>query len=74
MSCGTSPWRPIETAPRDGTLIDIWCDGERLPDCCWDPHGFGNTGWQQKYAEVPNFFPINGTPTHWMPRPEAPRI
>lgn len=27
-------WQDIETAPKDGTLIDLWTlHGERVPDC-----------------------------------------
>lgn len=72
-----SGWQPIETAPKDGTLIDLWVDGTRLPDCRWyaecaeweqEPH------WAQKYAETgPDCgFPVSGAPTHWMPQPEPP--
>lgn len=30
-------WQPIESAPRDGTLVDLWHkDGFRLTDTWWD--------------------------------------
>lgn len=34
------PWQPIETAPKDGTRIDLWLvdqdgDGERVTDAYW---------------------------------------
>ena len=33
-------WQPIETAPQDGTVIDLWVDygndgGQRIPDGYW---------------------------------------
>jgi hypothetical protein len=70
-------WQPIETAPKDGTLIDLWVNGERLPDCFWhapewcDPD---ERRWHQKYAETsPDCsFAVDGSPSHWMPRPVAP--
>lgn len=70
-------WQPIETAPRDGTLIDLWCNGERRPDCFWgeeweEPE---ERGWRQKYAETSraaSFSLLGGEPTHWMPLPEPP--
>lgn len=34
-----SDWQPIETAPRDGTIIDLWIvdqgGGHRLADAWW---------------------------------------
>lgn len=69
-----STWLPIETAPRDGTLIDLWVDGRRLPDCKWWTSDFEDdwSEWRQQYAEADSFFPISGDPTHWMPRPAPP--
>jgi hypothetical protein len=39
-------WQPIDSAPRDGTKVDLWVvqreartlselPGERIPDACW---------------------------------------
>ncbi len=28
-------WQPIEQAPKDGTVIDLWCNGERYTDMFW---------------------------------------
>lgn len=72
-------WQPIETAPKDGTIIDLWVDGERLPDCYWgeewqEPE---DRIWRQRYAENrANSFHVDGEPTHWMMAatgPEQPR-
>lgn len=68
-----SGWRPIETAPRDGTLIDVWCPGiGRVADVQWEPfvNDFaravtieGEPGWTH-YPNAP--------PTHWQPLPTPP--
>jgi hypothetical protein len=77
-------WQPIETAPKDGKVIDVWIDGEfprRRADVSWrEPtdselwvHG-GDT------IETPDatwhdcFGPLGKSeqPTHWMPLPERP--
>lgn len=51
-------WQPIETAPKDGTVIDLWVrfpdgTGKRVPDGFWDENGYdfgpnrcdGKPGW-----------------------------
>jgi hypothetical protein len=63
-------WRPIETAPLDGTHILVagpdgvdvgWrCDAS---DCWRRPHT----------AEYDNDFARIAAPTHWMPLPEPPK-
>lgn len=60
-------WRPIETAPRDGTRCILYRKGlkikmgEYVPKY-WD---WCVEGWKDTNG---NFF----TPTHWMPLPEPP--
>jgi hypothetical protein len=75
-------WRGIESAPRDGTRLDLWAEGfGRKPDMCWAP----------VYTAGLNFKPIEGWTdhgdyyrgrasilysesqfTHWMALPPAP--
>lgn len=64
-------WQPIETAPRDGTEVDLWSPGcGRTVDSewkegrwrYWGPNEFGNNDWC--WLKYP--------PTHWMPIPADP--
>lgn len=70
-------WEPIETAPMDGTEIDVWARNdkgmerricnvswERMAD--WDGREFD--GWTGMYPHYGGKY----TPTHWMPLPEPP--
>ena len=63
-----SQWRPIETAPKDGTVILAFralpC-GPEMSSVAWKhkEHAFGNSGWH---------YPEWNGPTHWMPLPSAP--
>ena len=68
-------WRPIETAPKDGTeflavwngdvVCAYWCvnDGKTLP-------GRRNNWYRSTFSQPSK----NTDPTHWMPLPPAPAI
>lgn len=71
-------WQPIEAAPIDGTLVDLWMQnhnhqlGYREPDC-WFEHG----QWWQEYGREGPFQPgqyVGDFPTHFMPIPSAPVV
>lgn len=79
-------WQPIQTAPKDGTVIDLFVGGEfpgRYADCYWGKpeHCCGEMGqycdsdWHSaKPGWVTDFNDFLGEePTHWMPVPAAPR-
>lgn len=44
------PWRPIDTAPKDGTMVDLWFGHHQFPkretDCHWGrpDHSCGEAG------------------------------
>jgi hypothetical protein len=72
-------WQPIETAPKDGTLVDLWCKLNGV--------GRGVRRTDKKYAAdsySPNFPPCWGPydgmeegplqPTHWRPLPKPPLL
>ncbi len=71
-----SNWQPIETAPKDGSKVDLWVifenGGHRVTDAYWtgnDRRGWmlGSDGYtQHQYTTRP-------VVTHWMPIPEAPK-
>lgn len=77
-------WRPIETAPKDGTVIDLWVGDHRRTSCFWGlPHHccgeMGSycdsewhdlvDGWVDDMNEPLGEF---ASPTHWMPLPPTP--
>lgn len=73
-----SEWQPIDTAPTDGTTVDIWANGERYPDMIFRAGGPGeDADWDDKH----DMFCLIGDRiidtledvTHWMPIPEAPQ-
>ncbi len=63
-------WQPIETAPRDGTLVDLWRDCERLCDFYWGEGG--RHSWCRKEGYPVKLRILAEQPTHWMPRPAPP--
>lgn len=77
-------WQPIETAPRDGTLIRLtWMDGGEPQDQMtmrYSPiqrNGLfpGVVGmWVAPDASMTwNEADPDGAPTHWRPLPEPPK-
>jgi hypothetical protein len=68
-------WQPIETAPKDGTIIWLWGTCESSPQArphvgCedmetgfWVPHGW--------YSNNGNYWIVE--PTYWQPLPEPPK-
>lgn len=63
---GRMTWQPIETAPKDGTLVLVYC-----------PHNFAEERVLLADYHIDRFcIHIDGqgvgVPTHWMPLPEPP--
>jgi len=65
-------WRPIESAPDDGTKFDGWQRDERVTDMYW-------SDIQDAWCVDGDYGPEEPTPlaiyppvTHWMPLPVAP--
>jgi hypothetical protein len=69
-----APWQPIETVPKDGSTIDLWCrnishgsTGEvRCADMWWD-EDVGR--WVDRSGVI---LEQKWRPTHWMPLPDGP--
>jgi len=67
-------WRPIETAPKDGTRVDLWVRAQhngmefRQPDCGWN----GDIeDWRSEQLPHP-LSRYHWTPLFWMPLPPPP--
>lgn len=60
-------WQPIETAPKDGTVIDIWTTNRgRIVNVAYTLDDFDGTYyWGCENGGVYE-------PTHWMPLPDSP--
>lgn len=80
-------WQPIDTAPRDGTVVDLWIDETRFADCYWglpehscgEAEGYCDSEWhgmKDGWIDGTLNQPISelsfDQPSHWMPRPAAP--
>lgn len=70
-------WRPIATAPKDGTEFQAWMHNAYLPTGWWEPRcRFNDFGafqvWQRVDYDDDGFDAVHATPTHWMPLPPAP--
>ena len=72
-----SGWKPIETAPKDGTviLVGVWGFGPDIASASWNGkfwdmeiYGYEYCGYE--YCGDPEF----SDPTHWMPLPSPPEV
>lgn len=83
-----SEWQPIETAPKDGTEIDLWCIidgvGQRVADakfCFETRNGFGDpipdikrwVVWDFDVSATEFLTSVYGDITHWMHLPPPPK-
>ena len=62
-----SEWQPIETAPRDGTMMLVWAKEWSCPVLMTREGRDGIEYWLIGDTDG------DGFPTHWMPLPELPR-
>ena len=63
-----SEWRPIESAPKDGTeVLCAWhamATDRWIIEGCWFLNNQWRVGWDETEVQ----------PTHWMPLPAAPEV
>lgn len=70
-----SEWRPLKSAPRDGSRIDVWTEnGVRYIDVFWhqDP-GFPQGAFVFYDSHMRDYIDVDDA-THWMPPPAPPGI
>lgn len=69
-----SEWKPIDTAPKDGTHVLVYRSLLGKSDCIveawWKADVFGDMCWGANGWTYPDFSP----PTHWMPLPAPPAL
>jgi len=76
VSAPETTWRPIATAPRDGTEFDAWHPGlERVPAVSWDVQREPDAGWMMRVTNenCTTWFPIYDL-VLWYPAPPPPEI
>jgi hypothetical protein len=76
-------WQPIATAPKDGIVVDLWCEGdpEDIAFYCRDLFGsrqgrvtecyYFDRAWRS-YMGLTRGMSLSVQPTHWMPLPGRP--
>jgi len=75
----TTNWRPIATAPKDGTIILVWRYGE-IQMVKWAKNNC-NEWWSKpdgthisRFDKYDSGEPMDEEiPTHWMPLPDPPK-
>ena len=59
-------WQPIETAPRDGTKVLLWCDKDHTVAVGWTVDDGEFAYWDSNSVDGWSY-------THWMPLPDPPQ-
>jgi hypothetical protein len=66
-------WQPIETAPKDGTSVWVFCGGEQAAMRWLVIDGTSGLGlWVYSDGLLSDVDPEPEEPTHWMPLPKPP--
>lgn len=65
--------RPIDTAPKDGTEIDLWSVNGRWPECKWDNTRLEWVHWSLGGFDVMCWCVLGEQVTHWTPIPAPPK-
>ena len=66
-------WQPIETAPKDGSFVDLFDkEGCRRADCRWFTNSSQFTAWHQQKGGRAFNIGTDDSFTHWMRSPAAP--
>ncbi len=68
-----SVWQTIETAPKDGTVIDLWVNDsnqERIADAHFDNDKQCFVIWDDWHDS--EWVELERNITHWMPLPQPP--
>lgn len=70
-------WRPIDTAPIDGTIVWLYCSDNVQREGWFEtgrnfdqPFNDWTSGWETQGEYDVGYNSIS--PTHWMPLPEPP--
>lgn len=70
-------WLPIETAPKDGTIVDLWTSehgGARVSDAKFDEGKWCTFRHEEEDRLGDGWWPVYLlTFTHWMPLPQPPK-
>jgi hypothetical protein len=75
---GGDGWQPIETAPKDGSFVDLWVEfydqpeGDRKGPLHWTYCRWNGEAWENSQGLRPEDYMARVVPTHWMREPKAP--